>query len=141
MSDWRGTARGNLSLGSMIGQLIGNMQDIIRGEVALAKQEIKDELKEASVAGGLLAGAGAMGLLGAIFAGQTLTHLLALLLPRWLASLLVTLGCLVGAAAFFQAGRERLRNVDPTPRRTIASTREDKAMVNRTLRPDGPARV
>ena len=96
------------------------MQDLIRGEVALAKQEVKEEATQAGAGAGLLAGAGVLALVGLIFVGLTLTYALTLVLPSWAAALLVAALFFIVGFILYRLGRQRLERVDPVPRQTIA---------------------
>jgi uncharacterized membrane protein YqjE len=124
------------SLGELLGGLVGNMQDLIRGEVALAKQEVKEEATKAGAGAGLLAGAGAMALVGLIFVGLTLTYALTLVLPSWAAALIVAALFFIVGFVLYRLGRQRLQRVDPVPRQTIASLKEDTEWIKRQVSSD-----
>jgi type IV secretory pathway TrbD component len=124
------------SLGALIGELIADAQDLIRGEVALAKQELKEEARAAGTGLGLMVGAAALGLVGAIFVGFTLTYALALVLDLWLAALIVAGIYLIGAFILFTLGKRHLQRVAPVPRRTIESLKEDRAWVKQQISSD-----
>ncbi len=130
-----GFQRQDQPLGSLMSDLIGNVQALLRGEIRLATAELKAEAKTAGIGGGLMAGGGLLALIGTAFIGQALNETLARFLPRWLAALLVAGLYLLGGALLFGMGRQRLRNLDPVPHRTIASLQEDSEMVRRELQP------
>ena len=124
------------TLGDLLGGLVGNMQDLMRGEVALAKQEVKDEAKQAGAGAGLLAGAGVLGLVGLIFVGLTLTYALTLVVPSWAAALLVAALFFIVGFILYRLGRQRLERVDPVPRQTLASLKEDSEWIKRQVSSD-----
>jgi uncharacterized membrane protein YqjE len=124
------------SLGELLGGLVGNMQDLIRGEVSLAKQELKEEAKQAGVGAGMLAGAGVMALVGLIFVGLTATYALTLVLPGWAAALIVAALFLIVGFVLYSLGRQRLQRVDPVPRQTIESLKEDTEWIKRQVSSD-----
>jgi uncharacterized membrane protein YqjE len=124
------------SLGELLGGLVGNMQDLIRGEVALAKREVKEEATKAGAGAGLLAGAGALALVGLIFVGLTLTYALTLVLPSWAAALIVAALFFIVGFVLYRLGRERLQRVDPVPRQTIESLKEDTEWIKRQVSSD-----
>jgi uncharacterized membrane protein YqjE len=124
------------SLGAMIGELVGDFQDLVRGEVALAKQELREEARAAGMGAGLMAGAALLALVGTIFIGLTLMYALALVLPFWAAALIVAAVFLIGGLVLFTAGKQRLRQVDPVPRRTMESLKEDTAWVKQQISSD-----
>ncbi len=130
-----GFRRQEQPLGSLISDLMGNVQALLRGEIRLAKAELQAEAKRAGIGGGLMAGGGLLALIGTAFIGQALSEALARFLPRWLAALLVAGLYLLGGALLVGAGRQQLRDLDPMPHRTIASLQEDSDLVRRELQP------
>jgi len=124
------------SLGELLGGLVGNMQDLIRGEVGLAKQELKEEAKQAGVGAGMLAGAGVMALVGLIFVGLTATYALTLVLPGWAAALLVAALFLIVGFVLYSLGRQRLQRIDPVPRQSIESLKEDTEWIKQQVSSD-----
>lgn len=124
------------SLGTLLGNLVGDLQDLIRGEFRLARQEIADEARAAGMAAGLMAGAGVLALVGLIFVGLTVTYALTRVVPDWAAALIVAVVLLVGALALFLSGRQRLTHLDPVPRETIASLKEDTQWVKQQISSD-----
>jgi uncharacterized membrane protein YqjE len=123
-------------LSSIIGNLVGNLQDLIRGEFRLARQEIKEEAQKAGIGAGLLAGAGVTALVGLIFIGLTLTYVLTRWVPDWGAALIVAALFLIIAFALFTVGKQRLQRVDPVPRQTIESLKEDTEWVKQQIGAD-----
>lgn len=124
------------SLGELLGGLVGNMQDLIRGEVGLAKQELKEEAKQAGVGAGMLAGAGVMALVGLIFVGLTATYALTLVLPGWAAALIVAALFLIVGFVLYRLGRQRLQRIDPVPRQSIESLKEDTEWIKQQVSSD-----
>jgi uncharacterized membrane protein YqjE len=124
------------SIGSMIGELVGDFQDLVRGEVSLAKQELREEARAAGLGAGLMAGAAVLALVGTIFIGLTLMYGLALALPVWAAALIVAVIFLIGGFILFNAGKQRLQQVDPVPHRTIESLKEDTEWVKQQISSD-----
>jgi uncharacterized membrane protein YqjE len=120
-------------LSSIVGNLVGNLQDLIRGEFRLARQEIKEEAQKAGVGAGLMAGAGATALVGLIFIGLTLTYALDTWVPLWAAALIVAALFLIIAFVLFTIGKQRLQRVDPVPRQTIESLKEDTEWVKQQV--------
>jgi len=124
------------SMGRLIGELVADVQDLIRGEVALAKTELKEEAQRAGLGAGMLAGAGVLGLVGLIFVGLTLTYALSLVLPPWAAALIVALLFLGGAAALFMVGKGKLQHVNPVPQQSIDSLKENAEWVKQQISSD-----
>jgi uncharacterized membrane protein YqjE len=124
------------SLGSMIGDLVGDLQDLVRGEVALAKQEVKEEAKAAGVGAGLMVGAGVLALVALIFIGLALTYGLALFIPTWAAALIVAIVYLIGGYVLFNKGKKQLQQVNPVPQRTLESLKEDGEWLKQQISSD-----
>lgn len=106
--------------------IVGNVQEILRSEVRLARVELKHEV-------GTAARAAVMFLVGAIFGIYALGFLLlalvyglaALFASWWIGALIVGGGLAIIAAALLGVGRGRMRTVRPAPERTIRSVKEN----------------
>ena len=114
-----------MSVGQLVGQVTTDLSTLMRQEFALARAELTEEAKKASKGAGALGAAGYLGYLASIFASLTLMFLLDLFLPLWAAALVVT--ALYGLLAFvlFTKGKRQLKTVDPTPRQTVETLKED----------------
>jgi hypothetical protein len=85
------------SLSDVLHDIIGNVQDIMRSEVRLAKGELRDQVVSAK-AWSVLIGAGAVTAMFAIlFLLLTAVFSLALIIPLWTSTLIV--GAVLGAVA------------------------------------------
>ena len=105
------------TVSDVLQDIFGNLQDIVRSEIRLAKAEITTETGRAARAGkSLVAGAvlflyaGGLLLLSAVQG-------LSLVLQPWLATLGVCGLVSVIAAILVSIGRGRLRTADPAPER------------------------
>lgn len=78
--------------GEVVASLATNAQGMLRTEVELAKLEIQTIVRDKVVALASLAIAGVLGLFLLAFVGVTIAVALQLVLPAWLAWLLVTVG-------------------------------------------------
>ncbi|MFL6069989.1 MAG: phage holin family protein [Actinomycetes bacterium] len=121
-----GDAQDYQGLGSIVGNIASDVTTLVRQEAELAKAELKDEAAKATKAVGLFGSAGAAAHLGALF----LTLALALGLAEWLdtdlgwTTLAVGLLWMLVAGVAFASGRNRMREVDPVPRKTIKTIKE-----------------
>jgi hypothetical protein len=117
------------TLGQLVAQASDDLSGIIRGEIALAKAELRVDAKNAAVGGGLFGAAGYLGVLASVTAIITIAYaLIAAGLAAWAAFLIVTVALLVVAGILALVGRSRIRKVSP-PERTIRSTKEAIAAV------------
>lgn len=112
------------SVSDVLQDIFGNVQDIVRSEVRLARAEIKSEAeKTARAAKSLIAGA----ILGFYAGGLLLmagVYGLSMVLAPWLAALVVGAFVAVAAVSLISVGRERLRLVKK-PEKTIRTMKED----------------
>ncbi|MBN2622019.1 MAG: phage holin family protein [Acidimicrobiales bacterium] len=113
------------SLGELIKRLTTEMSDLVRGEMELARTELKEEATKAGKAGGMFAGAGYAAALAGLLLAFAAAWGLAEVIPEGFAFLVV--GVVVGlvAAVLALAGRSKMRQVNPVPERTIETLKED----------------
>lgn len=112
-------------LGELVGDFTQDVSTLIRDEMALAKVEIQQSVKDAGVGAGLFSAAGIVAMygLGALIATGILA--LALLVDAWLAALIVTgvLFLIAGALAF--VGKRHLAEVSPAVDSASDNVRRD----------------
>jgi hypothetical protein len=112
------------SISDVLQDIVGNIQDIVRSEVRLAKSELRDEFVKVKAAAPLLVVGVVGGLLAAFFLAWAALYGLALVLPMWAAALIVAgLLALIGGLTA-SAGVKALQKVHP-PQHTIASVKEN----------------
>ncbi len=118
------TTAADRPLSAVLGDIVGNVQQIVRAEIRLAKVEIRDEAVKARrgamlVAGGALLGVLALGvlLLAAVYALSTVVA------PA-LAALIVGVAAAVIAGAAAAAGARQFKQVNIPPPKTSATVQE-----------------
>jgi uncharacterized membrane protein YqjE len=109
---------------TVLHDIVGNVQDIVRSEIRLAKTELNEELAKARSAGMLLGLGVLMVTFGALFALLAIVYALSLVMPAWGAALVVAAGVGVIAALCIAAGIKRLKTVRAVPK-TVASVKEN----------------
>jgi hypothetical protein len=115
------------SIGELFGQLTQDLSLLVRQETQLAKTEIQEKISRASRDLVALAAGGIVTLIG----GFAITAAIILLLvdpvglAPWLAALLVGAVLALGGWLMLQKGLRDLKTVDPAPRRTVESVKED----------------
>lgn len=118
------------SIGGMLKGTVSGLGDslrsIVRGEVALAKSELKEEATQIGKAGGMIAGGGVLGLSGSMFLMWGVTYLLARKLPLWVSASLVGSALLTIAGVLGMSGKNQLQQTDLTPDQTIESLKKNK---------------
>lgn len=126
MTDPRNSVASKRSLFQLIGDLPTLITDLVKGEIAQLKAEMIVKLKALGIGGGLIAGAAVILLyvFGVLLTAAILA--LALVMPGWLAALVVALVLLIVAGIIGFVGYKKLMGgIPPIPERTIASVKKD----------------
>jgi hypothetical protein len=111
---------------------------LVRDELRLAQLEIGRKAKQAGVGAGMLGAAGAVGFYGAGLLLVTVVLLLALVMPAWLATLIVGVVLLAMAGVMAMIGRARVKQATPPiPQRTVDSLKEDIETVTEAVKERG----
>jgi len=114
------------SLVELVSELPGRVTDLVHAEIQLLKTEVIGKLKSLGIGAGLLLGAAIV--LGFMF-GVLLTAAilaLSLVMPGWLAALLVAAVLLIVAAILALVGwRVLKRGIPPIPNESIHSLQRD----------------
>ncbi len=111
-------------ISDIVRDILQDIGRIIRGEIRLASTELTENARKAGGAAAVLGGAAVAGL----FAGASLVTAciaaLAIVLPLWLAALIMggLLGLIAGAA--YAAGRAKLADVNVVPERAVQTLKE-----------------
>jgi uncharacterized membrane protein YqjE len=113
------------SVGELIGNISNDLSQLFRQEVELAKAELKQEGAKAGKAAGMLGGAAFAGYLAVVLLSFALVFALGNVMDLgWAALIVAVLWGIVGAVLFAN-GRKKLKTVDPMPRRTVDTLKED----------------
>jgi putative superfamily III holin-X len=116
---------GDVSIGELIGNISNDLSQLFRQEVELAKTEIRQEATKAGKAGGMLGGAAFAGYLAVVLLSFALVFGLSNVMdPGWAALIVAVIWAIVGGVLYAN-GRKRLKTVDPVPRRTVDTIKED----------------
>jgi len=115
------------SVADLLSGLVTDAQQLVRREIDLAKREVSievDKVRQGAVALG--AGAG-LAIIGALLLGHMLVHLVQTLtgLSLWVSYLIVGAIFAIGGGILLMQGIKRMKDVDPMPRETIESVKED----------------
>jgi uncharacterized membrane protein YqjE len=109
---------------TVLHDIVGNVQDIIRSEVRLAKTEFADEVRKLRSASTLL-GVGALMLtFSALFVLLAIVYALSLVMPAWAAALIVGVTVGVIAALCCGVGIRKFKAVRAAPK-TTATLKEN----------------
>jgi uncharacterized membrane protein YqjE len=125
MSNYSETESGR-SLGTIIKDLTADISNLMRSEIALLKLEIKESVAKLGTGGAMLGAAAFLGLFGLAFLFVTITlGLVALGVPAWVSSLIVTLVLLIGAGVLAMMGKKKLQGVNFVPSDSIDHIKGD----------------
>jgi uncharacterized membrane protein YqjE len=126
-------ARADLSTlptGELVKRLATQLSELTRGELELARTELTEKGKRAGTGAGLAGAGGVVALygLGTLIAAAVAA--LALVLPVWLAALIVGVALLIVGGVLALAGRSQLkRATPPMPEHTVESLQRDVEIV------------
>ena len=114
------------SIADVIKSAIRDAQDLVRSEVALAKAEVRQEVRRVSVGAGLLAGAALAAIIAVIFLMTTIALAIADLLdwPVWSGFGMVTVLVAIAAGTAGYIGKRRITAARHMPR-TVDALKEN----------------
>ena len=127
MSGLRQEYRNERSVGELFGQLSQDLGLLVRQEAQLAKSEVQTKISRLTADLISLATGGIVALLGALALTAAVILLLVdpVGLDPWLAALLVGGVLAVVGYLMLQKSLRDLKDIDPTPRRTVENIKED----------------
>jgi hypothetical protein len=124
----------NATTGQLIGQLTEQISRLVRDEARLAQAEVTQKAKRLGIGAGLFGGAGLFAFFGLAVLIAAAVLALALVMPGWLAAVLVAVVLFAVAGVLAVVGK---RDVDkaspPLPTDAIAGVQADLATVKRGL--------
>jgi uncharacterized membrane protein YqjE len=125
--------RPDRAISAVLSDIVGNLQEIIRAEMRLAKSEVKQEAAKAS-AGAVMIGFGVlMVAFSMLFVLVALVYALSLVMPAWAAALIVAVGEGLIAALFLGIGLKKWKTVRAAPR-TVESVKENVEWARQQMR-------
>ena len=126
-------AIGQQSLQGLFADLLRDMTTLVRQELALARTEVTDKATAVGKDAGLVAGGSLLGFVGLLAIVAAVIELLALILPRWLSSLLVGAALAGGGATLAKRGLDAIRQEDLVPRQTLEAAQETRSELTRVV--------
>ena len=114
------------SSAELITRLTQQSTELIRGELKLAQAEMTEKAKHAGVGAGLFGGAGLIALYGVGALIATIILALALVIPAWLAALIVTVVLFAIAGVVALIGKKQVSQATPAaPKQAIDGVKRD----------------
>jgi uncharacterized membrane protein YqjE len=114
------------SLGTIFRELTADLSTLFRSEIALLKLEIKDTVAKLGGGAAMFAAALVLALLGVAFLFVTLVlGLVALGIPAWVSSLIVTVVLFIAAAVLAMLGKKKFAAVEFVPTKSVEHIKSD----------------
>ena len=117
-------------LGELVKDLASQTSTLVRQEIKLAQAEVTEKGKRVGIGVGMFSGAGLMGFFGFGTLLATIILALDLVMPAWLAALIVTVVLFVIAGVLALLGKNKVQEATPlAPERAVSGVKEDIATV------------
>ncbi|HKO55730.1 MAG TPA: phage holin family protein [Thermoanaerobaculia bacterium] len=114
------------SLGNIIKDLTADFSTLFRSEIALLKLEFKDTVAKLGGGAAMFAGAAFLAIFGLGFLFVTITlGLVALGVPAWVSTLIVTVALFVLAGVLAMMGKKKFAAVQFVPNQSIEHIKSD----------------
>ena len=130
---WTTTGR-RASIAQLVRAIAADLSLLVRQQVELAKQEVGEAAKARAQGIGAFAAAGVLALFVIGFLGMTLAAALAIVLPNWLANLIVAGVFLLIAVVAVMLGRTWMKTPRATAERTKETLKEDVEWAKQQIR-------
>ncbi len=121
-------------MGAILGELLKDLQTLVRGEIALARAEVREDLAAAGKGVASLAVALIFGLTGFIFLMLAATYVLHLWVRMWIAAGIVGGALVLLALIFAMSGKKKLSAANLKPDQTIDSLKENQAWAKQQIK-------
>lgn len=123
--DARTDVRGAHSLGELAGGLAGDVQDLVRGELKLARAEFDEKLHSLIAGAVALLGGALVAFAGLVVLLEGGAAALAKWMPAWAALMIVGLGIVAVGGLIARGGLAKISLRNMTPDRTAANLKQD----------------
>jgi uncharacterized membrane protein YqjE len=122
------------SLGTLVTSIVADLQDIVRGEVQLAKTELQEDVSVLGKGIAAIAAGALVALVGFIFLMLGVTYLLNKSLEMWISAGIVGVVLLIIGIIAALVGKNTLSAANLKPDKTIDSLKEDQEWANRQIK-------
>ena len=114
------------SLGQIIKELTADFSTLFRSEVALLKLEVKDTVSKLGGGAAMFAAAAFLAIFGIGFLFVTIVlGLVAIGVPAWLSTLIVTIVLFVAAGVLAMMGKKKFAQVNFVPEESVRQIKND----------------
>lgn len=121
------------SFSSLISGLLVDLQDLVRGEISLAKTELREDATSAGRGIGMIAAGAIVGLTAFFFLMLGVTYLLNKSLEMWQAAGIVGAVLALIALLVIMNGKSKLSASNLKPEQTIESLKEDQVWAKQQM--------
>ena len=118
---------GDETVGALVHRLSEQIPELVRSEMRLAQAELTEKGKKAGIGIGMFSAAGLLAYFGAAVLIVPAIVALELVLPLWVACLIVAAALFLGAGLVALAGRKEIRAATPVASTTTTSVKRDVA--------------
>jgi hypothetical protein len=130
------TAIRDRSTADLVKLMSDQVSTLVRDELKLAQLEMTAKGKRAGVGAGMMGGGGLLAFYGLACLIACAVIALALVMPAWLAALIVGVVLLAVAAVVALLGKNRVREANPVPRESVARVRTHVDVIKQRTRHD-----
>ena len=120
---------GSHSIGQIASGLAGDVQDLVKGELALARAEFDQKLHGVVIAAISIVGGALVAFAGLVVVLEGGAAVLAFWLPAWASLLIVGAGIVLVGGLISRGGLAKLSLKAITPERSISSVQKDAHMI------------
>jgi uncharacterized membrane protein YqjE len=114
------------SLGTIFKELTADFSTLFRSEIALLKLEVRDTVAKLGGGAAMFAGAAFVAIFGLAFLFVTITlGLVALGVPAWVSSLIVTVVLFILAGVLAMLGKKKFAQVNFVPSQSVQQIKTD----------------
>lgn len=125
-TQWEPTPEQRESLGELLSDLASHSANLVRDEVALARQELKDKVKAVQSATLVIAVGATLAMAALLTFCAAIVLLLTLYLPAWQSALIVGAVLALSALATIGSGIGALKQTELKPKQTLETLEENK---------------
>jgi uncharacterized membrane protein YqjE len=125
-----GHEQGDPTLGALVHDMTQQMSTLVRDEIRLAQAEMTQKGKRAGIGIGMFSAAGLLAFFGLAVLLATVILLLDLVMPAWLAALIVAVVLFAVAGVVAMLGKKNVQQATPAkPEEAVEGLKQDVATV------------
>ncbi|MEO8216689.1 MAG: phage holin family protein [Acidobacteriota bacterium] len=121
------------TLGTLIRDLTEDLSTLVRNEIALARYELRKTAANVGLVGALFGAAAFLALVAVVFLITTIVLALAIVIPTWLATLIMGVVLIAIAVGLVLYGRSRLEKIEFAPTSTVESVKSNVEAIKADL--------